>query len=341
MGTTTTTTHRGYITLIVALVAALIATLIATEPWAATAAPGDDDATFVSTAGCRAFDYRPGDNQVGPRSTPLGEGETYTQQITGNVGECTGPLAIPDDAVSVVVNITAVGATAQTNLRMFPANLTEVPLLSNLNVAPGAPPTPNQVDVQLSPSGAIKIFNFKGNVSVLGDIVGYFTKASLTEIDQRLTALEGPTTSYVMIPGADFIPTTNQVDYSTNGLDLRSGLTNTGVPTYYANPKVPDGATVTSVTLYAIDNVNGVPGAEDIQLELFGGEQPGLGAQSLAFIRTDDAEPEPREFIDTTIENALVDLENKAYYISISLPPGAGVTERMVVTAVRIEYTTP
>ncbi|MEM9515409.1 MAG: hypothetical protein AAGA42_11195 [Actinomycetota bacterium] len=175
-----------------ATVAALsiAATLIVTSAWSADAAPGDDDATYVPKPGCRAFDLRPAPNQVGPRPAPLAAGEVYTQQITGNVGDCTGPLAIPADAVAVAMNVTAVGATAQTNLRLFPANLTDVPTLSNLNVSAGQAPFPNKVDVALSPDGAIKIFNQNGTVSVLGDIAGYYTKASLTELNARLAAVE-------------------------------------------------------------------------------------------------------------------------------------------------------
>ncbi len=169
---------------------AVTATLIVTSAWSADAAPGDLDSTYVPTPGCRAFDYRPAPNQVGPKPTPLGAGEAYTQQITGNVGDCVGPLAIPADAVAVAMNVTAVGATAQTNLRLYPADLTDVPTLSNLNVTAGQAPFPNKVDVTLSPGGAIKIFNQNGSVFVIGDIVGYYTKSSLVDIEARLSAVE-------------------------------------------------------------------------------------------------------------------------------------------------------
>ncbi len=118
----------------------------------------------------------------GPRSTPLGPDETYEITIHGDNGECTGPLAIPSDATGVAANVTAVGATTSSNIRLFPANLTEVPLLSNLNVSAGAPPTPNKVDVQLSPDGKIKAYNFRGNVHLIIDIVGYYTASSLNEL---------------------------------------------------------------------------------------------------------------------------------------------------------------
>ncbi len=190
MGNTIEIRIRTVIWTVTVAVLSIAATLIVTAAWSADAAPGDTDATYVPTAGCRAFDLRPAPNQVGPRSTPLGAGEVYTQQITGDVGECTGPLAIPADAVAVAMNVTAVNPSAQTNLRLFPADLAEVPLLSNLNMSAGQAPFPNKVDVTLSPGGAINIYNFKGNVSVVGDIVGYYTKSSLTEIATRLAALE-------------------------------------------------------------------------------------------------------------------------------------------------------
>lgn len=173
-----------------AAVLAVAATLIISSAWSADAAPGDLDATYVSTAGCRAFDYRPAPDQVGDRPTPLGAGEIHTQQITGGVGACVGALAVPTDAVAVAMNVTVVNPTAQSNLRLYTADLSEVPLLSNLNFSAGQAPFPNKVDVALSPGGAVKIFNQYGSVSVVGDVVGYYTKASLTDLDARLAALE-------------------------------------------------------------------------------------------------------------------------------------------------------
>ncbi|MEO1056461.1 MAG: hypothetical protein AAFY28_06040 [Actinomycetota bacterium] len=171
-----------------ALAAAITVSGAAT--WSADAAPSDEEATYVATSGCRVFDYRPAPDQVGPRPQPLAAGEVYTQQITGGVGDCVGTLSIPDDAVAVAMNVTAVGATAQTNLRLFPADVTEVPTLSNLNVSAGQAPFPNKVDVALSPDGAIKLFNQNGSVSVLADIVGYYTTTGLADINTRLANLE-------------------------------------------------------------------------------------------------------------------------------------------------------
>jgi len=159
------------------------------QAWRVDAAPGDTDSTFVPTAGCRVTDTR-STSTVGPRNTPLGDDESFTVTIHGGNGECTGVLAIPTDAVGVAVNVTAVNATASSNIRVFPADLAEVPLLSNLNVSAGAPPTPNKVDVKLSPDGKVKVYNFNGSVNIVIDVVGYYTNASLQELSQRVVALE-------------------------------------------------------------------------------------------------------------------------------------------------------
>lgn len=171
---------------------------------------GERDA-FVPMAPCRLFDARPGVGiNVGPRSTPIGSGEIYTQQVTGTNGNCV----VPADATAVAMNVTAVGPTADGYLTVFPADVGTTPLASNLNTKVGAPPTPNKVDVKLSPTGAIKVFNFSGTVNVLADVVGYYadhihddryyTKAEVytkPEID----ASQPQVVATQSITGADFI----------------------------------------------------------------------------------------------------------------------------------------
>jgi hypothetical protein len=76
----------------------------------------------------------------------------HTQNVTGTNGDCN----IPSDAVGVAMNVTIVSPTAQSNLRVFPADIA-TPNASNLNWLPGQSPTPNKVDVKLSPDGKIKL----------------------------------------------------------------------------------------------------------------------------------------------------------------------------------------
>ena len=172
------------------IVLSVACTLLVTQAWSVGAAPGDDDSTFVPTAGCRVADTRPAPATVGVRSAPLAAADIFEVTIHGENGNCTGPLAIPADAVAVALNVTAVNATATSNIRLYPADLAEVPVLSNLNVTAGASPTPNKVDVKLSPDGKIRVFNFSGSVNIIIDIVGYYTNSTLIEVEARLAALE-------------------------------------------------------------------------------------------------------------------------------------------------------
>lgn len=137
--------------------------------------------TYVPMVPCRLFDTRPGPDAVGDRLTPLTEEETFTQQVTGTIGNCS----LPGDAVSVAINLTAVNGTAASFLTVAPAG-EELPLASTLNWVPGSPPLPNQAVVGLSSAGAIDLFNRFGTVDVLGDVVGYNTEADLEDLHERL-----------------------------------------------------------------------------------------------------------------------------------------------------------
>ncbi|NOX29856.1 MAG: YncE family protein, partial [Actinobacteria bacterium] len=161
------------------VVLSLLATLLVSQQWRAVAAPGDDDSTFVPVTPCRLFDFRSGADNVGVKSTPLGagEGNRYVQDVVGSNGDCV----IPGDAVAVSMNVTIVNPTSQSNLRVFPADVA-TPNASNLNWLAGQSPTPNKVDVKLSPDGKIRLYNHVGTVNVLADVVGYYTAESLKEL---------------------------------------------------------------------------------------------------------------------------------------------------------------
>jgi hypothetical protein len=125
---------------------------------------------FVPVEPCRLVDTRPGVGiNIGPRSTPIGPGEGYIQQVTGTSGHCV----IPADATAISMNVTAVGGTVGSYLSVYPADAAQ-PQASNLNWTAGAPPTPNKVDVKLSATGAIRLFNLAGTVDVIADVVGYY-----------------------------------------------------------------------------------------------------------------------------------------------------------------------
>jgi hypothetical protein len=129
--------------------------------------------TFTPITPCRLADTRPAPDLVGSRSAPVGAGETVTFAVWGTNGNCT----IPSTATGVAMNATAVAPSAAGFVTIFPADAA-LPTTSNLNFVAGSPPTPNQVTVGLSTTGAIKAFNKFGSVALIIDIVGYYSAAT-------------------------------------------------------------------------------------------------------------------------------------------------------------------
>jgi hypothetical protein len=122
---------------------------------------------FVSMTPCRLLDTRPA-NKIGVLTT-FTESKTQAATVWGKNGQCT----IPNTATGVAMNVTSVGGTKGSFLTVWPSDATR-PGTSNLNWVPGAPPTPNKVDVALSYNGKVSMYNRFGNVDVIADIVGYY-----------------------------------------------------------------------------------------------------------------------------------------------------------------------
>lgn len=118
---------------------------------------------------CRAADTRPGDDNVGPKSTPLGAGQTHV--VNANDGKCAGK--IPGTATSVLLNVTALNATTGTFLTLWASGA--LPLASSLNPAPGQPPVPNAVTTGITGAGNFNVFNAVGSVDVIIDVIGFYT----------------------------------------------------------------------------------------------------------------------------------------------------------------------
>ncbi|MEO1055573.1 MAG: hypothetical protein AAFY28_01515 [Actinomycetota bacterium] len=158
--------------LVLALVAGGVAVGVSSQFAVSAVKSSGERAVFVPITPCRLLDTRPGSDNVGPRSTPIGAGESYTVEGRSPSGNC-GAGVIPADATALTLNVTAVGATQQTNLRFYPAGAT-LPTVSNLNPSPGAAPTPNAVTTDLDAAGQFVVFNFAGSVHVIIDVAGYF-----------------------------------------------------------------------------------------------------------------------------------------------------------------------
>jgi hypothetical protein len=211
-----------------------------------------DRSVLVPIAPCRLFDTRPGADNVGTRATPLHAGETFVQPVRGTNGKCT----VPSDATAVALNVTAVNATADSYLTVFPADVAP-PLASNLNWRAGAAPTPNKVDVKLSVDGVIGVFNLAGQVDVIADVVGfyvphnhddrYYTKA---EVDAAVASRAAkPSGSQTLVVDASAFLPTPLTPLGFGGFDATSGQI-IGDPEpicVIATVTLPDAVTITEV----------------------------------------------------------------------------------------------
>lgn len=127
-----------------------------------------DRPVFIPIDPCRLADTRPATNNVGDRARPVGAAETAAFEAHGTNGDCT----IPTEASALSLNITALGATVQTFLTIWPDG--PRPLVASLNPAPSQPPTPNAVTAPLSSNGSFNVFNNAGRVDIVIDVNGYF-----------------------------------------------------------------------------------------------------------------------------------------------------------------------
>jgi hypothetical protein len=125
---------------------------------------------YVPISPCRLLDTR-ADSPVGSPLGALGPDTEITVNGWGAQGNCT----LPSDSTGLELNVTAVDASTLTNLRIYPEGV-DTPTASNLNPAPGEPPTPNSVTAPLNvTNGQFHVFNRFGTVHIVIDVVGYFT----------------------------------------------------------------------------------------------------------------------------------------------------------------------
>jgi hypothetical protein len=125
---------------------------------------GSTGSTYEPVPPSRIVDTR---NGTGTPAASLAGGETRTITVAGVGG-------VPGSGISgVVVNVTAVAPTAGSFLTVYPTGVSQ-PVASNLNFGPGQN-IPNLVFVKVGPGGAINLYNDKGHVDVIFDVVGWYT----------------------------------------------------------------------------------------------------------------------------------------------------------------------
>ena len=134
-------------------------------------------AVFVATTPCRLLDTRAAPLNVGSRVTPLGPNSTYTTSVIGTNGNCV----IPDDAASLVMNVTVSNQSASSYLTVYNPAVAR-PTTSSLNWAAASGDVANAVTASISPSGEISFYNNRGTTDLIADVVGYYTAGPLKNV---------------------------------------------------------------------------------------------------------------------------------------------------------------
>ncbi len=185
---------------------------VSTQQFVSADVSTGDRPVLVPIAPCRLVDTRPAPSTVGPRATKLGVAETLTVDAQQPSTPCTG--LVPTDALSLALNITAIGASELSFLTIWSGGAR--PIASSLNPAPGEPPTPNAVTVDLAADQKFQIYNNLGSLDLLVDVIGYYENHN--HDDRYLTGAQ---------VGSVATPTFTEITYEGNGTLTRPA----GTPT--------------------------------------------------------------------------------------------------------------
>jgi subtilisin family serine protease len=125
---------------------------------------GDDSGyRFVPKSPSRILDTRFGVGRTGS----LGTNQNFPLQVTGQGNVPTSGVA------GVVMNVTSTGVTLGGFVTVYPGDLGQPPLASNLNLEIGRD-VPNLVMTRLPPNGRARMYNAVGQVHLISDVAGWF-----------------------------------------------------------------------------------------------------------------------------------------------------------------------
>ena len=117
---------------------------------------------FVAKNPTRILDTRFGNGGIGP----LLSGGIVDVDLDGNHN-------IPNGVAGIVMNVTSTGVSTGGFVAVYPSNLAQPPLASNLNLEIGKD-VPNLVMTLPSPSGNVRFYNKVGDVQLIADVAGWF-----------------------------------------------------------------------------------------------------------------------------------------------------------------------
>jgi hypothetical protein len=221
---------------------------------------GSGGASYSGTSPHRLLDTR--ESSQGPA---FGPGQVRTLAVRG------GTTGVPDNASAVALNVTAVGPSKVTDVRVYPTRASSAPPnVSNLNPAPGGI-TAAAVVVAIGDDGTVSIRNSAGNVHVLVDVAGWYTPGADAGLFHALAprrlldtrsgvALAPGETRDLIVAGTGAVPFVGRVAVlnvtaiaTTNGTDVRVYPTpaDNGVPDA-SNVNPSKGQTIPNTVLAAV-----------------------------------------------------------------------------------------
>ena len=189
---------------------------VATQQFAAADVSSGDRPVLVPIDTCRIADTRPAPDTVGPRTAPLAAADTMTVDAQQTGTDCTGK--IPPGATALSLNVTALNATSNSFLTIWPGG--ERPESSALNPAPGQRVF-NAVTTELSATRTFDVYNNRGSTDVFVDVNGYYENHD--HDDRYYTEPEVDAVLATKVDAADLPETFHvAVDYQTPPTIVRS-----------------------------------------------------------------------------------------------------------------------
>jgi len=295
-------------------------------------------AVYNPITACRLTDTRLA-TQVGPRSTPLSADETLTIAARGTQGECTA-TDLPNDATALALNVTALLATERTFFTFWPDGTR--PNAASLNPAANQPPTPNAVTVPLSNTGNFNLYNLRGNVHVVIDVVGFYTDHNH---DDRYPSK----TQRVVIPAASFSPSTISGSDSVrpsfsrstiSGAYFSGGNSLNGANQIAVAPlDLPVGTRITSLSYHYVDNSTLLLGAIEFSINRTSLTSNSQGTVPNSFFKSGGANSSPRS---STVTPDYVIVAGETLHLAVvvrTVWPGVG--PNLSIKGVEIEYDLP
>ena len=150
----------------------LVDVAIDVDGWFANASSAAQFTPVVPSRICNTQKGTPGTSGCQSPGT-VGAGQTLNIFVDGAGGIPT--LGGGNAPVAIVVNVTVVNATTTTYATVFPGPAgAGVPNASDLNV-PNFEPVTNLVVVEVGSDGTINLYNAKGNVNLIVDVIGYYS----------------------------------------------------------------------------------------------------------------------------------------------------------------------